>query len=668
MKWRLADVTHPPGARRPLRLVRRLLIALVTLALLGVALFLHPVGDYHAESDFYGGYRTGALLMRHGAIDAARFGIVGPLYEALLALLGLWGGDLYTLAKLISVAAAGGALFAWSEMLAIGAGEAAGLWMVALLAANPTFARYGYSAATDMPALALSSLALMLLVRAAASRTPGAGVPTPAGAGAGTASAGEALRPPGSRMPRTVLAAGVLAALAALTRYSAALLFPTGVLVLALWPPAGVSRTRAALVFAGGFALLALPWVALSMLQGHLPGESLVRYFSFYAAAPGARSIQDLDPHQAGGLQGYRSLTYMIHDDARGLTAHSLRNIPAHLVLDARELLGWPVAALAVAGLAWLLIRRRARTLAPVWIMGALIALAFAPVFYSQRYVMPLIPIELSLAALALAAPLPWIALPIGLAVVALSARTSWLEQREVWRLLPVEVREAGRALAASAQPGDRVMSRKGHIGYYSGLEVVPFPRFNTLAELAQSARESHADYLYYSWYEAQLRPEFSWLLDTTAVVPGLERVCWTPRKRSAVYRMGPEFGRDPAWLSDPWLHRLHEARAMVDVLPESLTAPYRVALAVDALDRGAPQVALELIDQAAQRLPREAVVWQTRGRALLELERPGEAAEAFARAVELDPGDEESQRALARARSRARGDSVRSGGGPARR
>jgi tetratricopeptide (TPR) repeat protein len=196
----------------------------------------------------------------------------------------------------------------------------------------------------------------------------------------------------------------------------------------------------------------------------------------------------------------------------------------------------------------------------------------------------------------------------------------------------------------------------------------VPFPHFNTLAELAQGARESHADYLYYSWYEAQLRPEFSWLLDTTAVVPGLERVCWTPRKRSAVYRIGPDFGHDPPWLSDPWLHRLHEARAMVDVLPESLTAPYRVALAVDALDRGAPQVALELIDQAAQRLPREAVVWQTRGRALLELDRAGEAAEAFARAVELDPGDEDSRRALALARSRARGDSARSGGGPERR
>jgi tetratricopeptide (TPR) repeat protein len=210
-------------------------------------------------------------------------------------------------------------------------------------------------------------------------------------------------------------------------------------------------------------------------------------------------------------------------------------------------------------------------------------------------------------------------------------------------------------------------MSRKGHIGYYSGLEVVPFPHFGTLAELAEGARELHADYLYYSWYEAQLRPEFSWLLDTTAVVPGLERVCWTPRKASAVYRIGPEFGRDPAWLSDPWLHRLHEARAMVDVLPESLTAAYRVALAVDALDRGAPEVALELIDQAARRLPREPVVWQTRGRALLELERPDAAAAAFERAVELDPRDEDSRRARDAALRQASGDSSRSRnpGGP---
>jgi 4-amino-4-deoxy-L-arabinose transferase-like glycosyltransferase len=397
------------------------LIALVTLALLGVALFLHPVGDYHAESDFYGGYRAGALMMRHGAVDAARFGIVGPLYEALLALLGLAGGDLYTIAKLLSVAAACAVLFAWSEMLTVGAGEAAGLWMVGLLAVNPTFARYGYSAATDMPALGFTSLALMLLVRAMVRHAPG---------GAGDSTDGPA---PG-RIVRTLLAAGALAALATLTRYSAALLLVAGALVLALWPPAGVSRARAAGAFAAGFALLAFPWLLVSIAQGHLPGESLMRYFSFYANAPGARNIQDLDPHQPAGMIGYHSLSSMIRDDARGLTMRALRNIPSHFALDAGELLGWPVAVLAVGGLLWLLLRRGARALAPVWVLGALIALAFAPVFYSHRYVMPLIPIELSLAALALAAPKPWIALAPGLLVLALSARASVVEQREVRR------------------------------------------------------------------------------------------------------------------------------------------------------------------------------------------------------------------------------------------
>jgi hypothetical protein len=662
MKRWLIEANPLPGANAPLRLARSLLIALVTLSLLGVALFLHPVGDYHAESDFYGGYRAGALLMRHGVIDPARFGIVGPLYEALLAIFGATGADLYTLAKLLSVAAACATLIAWSDMLAVGVGEAAGLWMVVLLAVNSTFSRYAYSAATDMPALSLASLALMLLVRAHAGRGSGMapGAPGVFAPGAATAASSTA-SPPSRPMSRTLFAAGAFAALAALTRYSAALLLPAGALALAIWPPEGLPRMRALAWFAAGFALLTLPWLTYSAARGHLPGESLIRYFSFYANAQGGRSIQDLDPHRPAALAGYHSLSYMMRDDARGLTLQSLRNIPAHLALDATELLGWPAAVLSIAGVGWLMLRHRSRALAPVWITGALIALAFAPVFYSHRYVMPLIPIELALAALGLAALIPWISLPAGIFVLALSASTSFVEQREVRRLLPTEVRDAGRALAAVAQPGDRVMSRKGHIGYYSGLEVVPFPHFSTLAELAEGARFAHAEFLYYSWYEAQLRPEFSWLLDTTAVVPGLERVCWTPRKASAVYRIGPEFGRDPAWLSDPWLKRLHESRAMVDVLPESLTAAYRVALAVDALDRGAPEVALELIDQASRHLPREPVVWQTRGRALLELSRPEEAAAAFARAVELDPSDEDSRRARDAALEQASGDSSRS-------
>ena len=540
-------------------------------------------------------------------------------------------------------------------MLSRHAGRAAGLWVVALLAVNPTFIRYGYSAATDMPALALESLALLLLVGACA--------------GADARAGEEDARPPRDAA-RAVLLAGLVAGFAVLTRYSAALLLPAGLIALALRPPPAMPRARAALTFVIGFLIPVLPWALYSVAHGFFPGEYLFRYFSFYSGRQDTgRSIQDLNPHLPESMRSYHSLGHMMREDSRALILGSLRNIPKHLVQDARELLGWPAALLALAGLAILPLTRAARRLAPMWIFGALLVLLFAPVFYSHRYVMPVIPVELSLAAIALALPelrlptaaragaspgrarrVPRAGLVSALAgglVLLLGLRASFFEHREVRRLLPTEVLEAGRALRATASPGERIMSRKGHIGYYSGLDVVPFPRFSSLAELADEARASHADYLYFSWYEAQLRPEFSWLLDTTATAPGLERVCLTARKPSVVYRLGPGFGRDPEWLSDPWLTRLHEARAMVDVLPESLTAQYRIALAIDALDRGAPAVALELADQAGRRLPNEPLVWQTRGRALLELSRPADAAAAFSRAVQLDPNDPETRRAL---------------------
>ncbi|MGH7741606.1 MAG: tetratricopeptide repeat protein [Candidatus Eiseniibacteriota bacterium] len=659
MTSRSAETRGPQVSESRFHRTRVLLIALVTLLLAGVALFAHPVGDYHAESDFYGGYRTGARLIAHGQLDPARYGVVGPLYELILALLGFLGRDLYTLAKLVSVASAAAALIAWSSMLSRRPGSLAGLWVVALLAVNPTFLRYGYSAATDMPALAFESLALMMLVSLCvapgpvASRAPARARPR----APGPMRAGSALRSPGVAL----LCAGAVAGLATLTRYSAALLLPAGLAAMLVRPPAAMSRAGAAMLFALGFAIPVLPWVLYSQARGVFPGESLFRYFSFYVGSQETnRSIQDLSPQTPESMRSYHSLSYLIHEDTRRLVWHSLANIPKHLVQDGNELLGWPVALLAIAGLVMLPFSGAAGCLTPVWAAGLSLILLFSPVFYSHRYVLPVIPIELSLAALALAGPRVtprwWhaVAAPVGVAVLLFGARNSLIEQREVRRLLPTEVLEAGRTLAARSHSGEHIMSRKGHIGYYSGLEVVPFPRFSSLAELATEARGSSAEYLYFSWYEAQLRPEFSWLLDSTAIVPGLERVCWTAKKPSVVYRIGREFGRDPAWLSDPWLTRLHQARAMVDVLPESLTAPYRVALAIDALDRHAPEVGLELADQAARYLPREPVVWQTRGRALLELARPDEAAQAFGRAVQLDPRDAESRRVLGVAFERA--------------
>ena len=265
------------------------------------------------------------------------------------------------------------------------------------MAVNPTFLRYGYSAATDMPALAFESLALMVLVNTCAtSREPPAAAQSPA------------RNARGSGVPLVLLLAGVLAALAALTRYSAVLLLPAGLAALLIRPPAAVSRVRAAMMFTLGFALPVLPWIVYSHEHGVFPGESLLRYFSFYAGSQETnRSIQDLSPHSPDSMHAYRSLSNMMHEDTPGLVMRSLRNIPRHLAQDADELLGWPTAVLALVGLAILPFSGAGGGLVAVWAAGLALMLLFSPVFYSHRYVMPVIPIELSLAALALAGPSP---------------------------------------------------------------------------------------------------------------------------------------------------------------------------------------------------------------------------------------------------------------------
>src|SRR5262249_21309241 len=151
------------------------------------------------------------------------------------------------------------------------------------------------------------------------------------------------------------------------------------------------------------------------------------------------------------------------------------------------------------------------------------------PAFPSERYSLGLAPFYLSFTALLPPAAgrlprrarAPLLALVLG-GVFLLSMRARVRLQRQGRQQLPTETGPTGRAPAPLARPGERVMSRKGQIGYYSGLEVEEFPRFATLAELGAFARARRVSYLYYSWYESLMRPEFAYLLDTTSAVPGL--------------------------------------------------------------------------------------------------------------------------------------------------
>ena len=617
---------------RRLMLAAWAVVAVAGLALLWLALGFHRVGDYLTESDFYGGYADGAALIRKGMLDAARYQVVGPVYEVAVALVSFVVPDLFTAAKLLSVAAACGVLASWLVLLARRGGAATGLWAVVLLAINPEFVRYGFSATTDMLAAALQGACLLALL--------------------------------GARGRFAPLVSGALAGLAALTRYNAAVLLPAGLACIA-WPGAVASgthgtaasvpegaerprRMRAAALFLLGFVAVLAPWLAYSLPQGQVPGAMLVRNFVYYATPDAARNTQDWPGDLTGPEAPTTSLGELLRRDSGALAIKALRAIPEHLAQDAGVLLGWPIAALCLLGVPLLIAERRSRSLWPLAIPAAAMFLILVPVFYSPRYSLPLLPLYLTLAAVAIASPrfalvvegvvpLKW---AVAILPIAFTLTRNVAQQQRLERQTPVEVVEAGRALRQAAPQGARVVSRKGHIGYYSGLTVTSFPRFENLRLLAEHCRKSDTRYLYYSWLEVQLRPEFSFLLDTTSAVPGLSVVHATDRNASVVYRIGDDFGPDPAWFGDAVQGRLHWARVMTLALPDSMTPPYRNLLAAHALDEGRLEDALDQADRAIRAHPRDTLGWAIKGQALRQLARPAEAEQAFAAALALDPAE----------------------------
>src|SRR5438876_349593 len=82
-----------PGEARLETLAARVAIALIAAALLYIALVPHRVGDYFAETDFYGDYAKGARLIQSGRLVPSRYGVVGPAYEVARALVGFAARD-----------------------------------------------------------------------------------------------------------------------------------------------------------------------------------------------------------------------------------------------------------------------------------------------------------------------------------------------------------------------------------------------------------------------------------------------------------------------------------------------------------------------------------------------------------------------------------------------
>jgi hypothetical protein len=283
---------------------------------------------------------------------------------------------------------------------------------------------------------------------------------------------------------------------------------------------------------------------------------------------------------------------------------------------------------------------------------GALLFLSVVPAFYSERYSLPLVPVYAALAGVAFGSPRFAFALrrPTGvwlkgvlLALVLLgSAWDSVLYQRRAVDQLPVEVIEAAHALRALARPGDRVIARKPHLAFHSGVEPVPFPFTETIPELANAARTARARWLFVSWPEVETRPSYWHLLDTTGVMPGLTPRHVTAPHPSVLYEIGPAFGTLPAWYANDTTRAWHTARAQTMVTPRDARAWFTIGLVESR--RGPLDSAAVHLERALAIDPRYLQVMLILGEVHLRQNDVAGARVAYSRAIALDPSSVDAQ------------------------
>lgn len=626
------------------RLFGVLLIALI-FALQFVIHGPHSIGDYFTETDFYGAYAAGARLIQHGVLDPSRYGVIGPVYEIVLALVGFVIRDLFLAAETISAAATALTLVLWYEILERRAGARVALIAALFIATNAHFFRYGYSATTDALAMTLQSFTLWLLLQR------------------------------GGRA--AVWVAGAVAALAFLTRYNAIYLLPAGVVVLLAGVAGGARagaagghphasgpapdsaepgaasvphppfapRLRATLAFLGGFAIPLLPWVLYSAAHGQAFASQLHHNIAFEVFARPQGIVWD--DYQRTLQPQFHSLMDVIARDPGAVFSRIAFNLLDHLRLDARDLLGWPVAIAAALGALLALLTGAWRRLWPVLLAGGLLYLTLVPVFHAARYALGLLPVYAALAGALFGLPAFALALGRGrriwlkpfLAIVplALAVQANVAAQKETLRMLPREVNVIARTLRAEAAPGDRVIARKSHVAFQSGLEAVPFPFVDDVAALGAYAHEEHARWLYVSWPEVQMRPKLAWLLDTTATVPGLTVRAATADHPAVLYEIGPAFGTPPAWTSNDTLLSYHTARAQLMVDGRNLPALYAAAQIEHS--RGRFDAAYGLLMQYVAQDQANFSAWLLLGDTALRTNDLEVAARAFDAAMRLRPG-----------------------------
>ena len=499
-----------------------LILAAFYLIVVAIVSFLfHKVGDFGIETDFFWGYVPSAknFLSGHIVIDGFR----GPLYPMALGVVGFLLGDFFKAGILIVVISASFVVYFTFEVLKKIFAPQISFFVTLLLAVNPVFIQYSYSAGTDMFFNALVAATLFFFFKDKEFNY------------------------------KNLILAALFGGLSYLTRYNGIFLisFVFVILFINYWKISWGSRVKSSLLFVLVFIVTFSPWgfYCLSEKGSFFYNENY-KNIAFEVYGKGNMSWDDFWFKESKNIT---SMSQVVFKDTGKFLSTVVNNVGDHFINDMEKLLGWQLGVFVILGLILLILsnpfksiktRATAYYLVNIFFFGLLLI-----VFYSERFSLFLIPFYGLIAIqpffkeeLKLKKFLPVIfRYVLILGIIVFTFVKSYSFNSENINSGPTELltlRDWYEKNVPDSLKGKIVAARKAHVAYYLGMKFQLMPMAESYDEFIKKLREEHVDYLYFGIAEAGLRREFQYLIDPKRNHPGLQVVVYFENPPSVLYRV----------------------------------------------------------------------------------------------------------------------------------
>jgi 4-amino-4-deoxy-L-arabinose transferase-like glycosyltransferase len=499
-----------------------LVIAVLYFVILFIlSLLYHKVGDYGVETDFFWGYVPNAKSLINGDFQIDPFR--GPLYPMVLSLVNLIISNYFISGIVIGILSASILIFLTFELIKKIFSPTVSFFVTLLLASNPIFVQYTYSAGTDMMFNALAAATLLFFFKDKGINY------------------------------RNIIIAAVLGGLSYLTRYNGVFLlgFVFIILFVNYWNNDWLQRIKSSFIFVAVFILTITPWGIYCLSEkGSFFYNENYKNIAFELYGKGNMSW---DKFWFSESSSFTSLFDVIGRDPFLFISTTIGNIGENFMMDMERLMGWYIGVFIILGLILLLISnpfKNWKSRETGYYLSNLFFFALLTlVFYSERFSIFLISfysviaiqiffsekftfnkriplkvgylIAISLIAITMAKSISFNSSRINSGPKELLVLQDWYD---------TNIPESER--------GNKIAARKAHVAYYLGMDFVLLPMADSYEDLIEKLRQKNVDYLFFSTIEAAMRREFQSLLNPKSSHPGLKVVVYLNNPPAVLYRV----------------------------------------------------------------------------------------------------------------------------------